>query len=60
MLDQAYGTPRQAIAHVERLRDAGADEIMCLIQMGTVSQEMCMETIHHWGETVIPHFRSAS
>jgi alkanesulfonate monooxygenase SsuD/methylene tetrahydromethanopterin reductase-like flavin-dependent oxidoreductase (luciferase family) len=57
-LDQAYGDPDAAIAHVERLQDAGADEIMCLIQMGTVPQEACMETLRHWGETVIPHFRS--
>ena len=30
---------------------------MCLIQMGTVPQEACMETIRQWGENVIPHFR---
>jgi hypothetical protein len=30
---------------------------MCLIQMGTVPHDVCMETIRHWGETVIPHFR---
>ena len=29
---------------------------MCLIQMGTVPQEACMETIRQWGEKVIPHF----
>jgi hypothetical protein len=33
---------------------------MCLIQMGTVPQEVCMETIRQWGEKVIPHFRSTS
>ncbi|MGY0022113.1 LLM class flavin-dependent oxidoreductase [Streptomyces sp. YJ-C3] len=56
--DHAYGTSADAIAYVERLRDAGADEIMCLIQMGTVPQEACLETLRQWGETVIPHFRS--
>jgi hypothetical protein len=30
---------------------------MCLIQMGTVPQAACMETIRLWGEKVIPHFR---
>ncbi|MEV3861434.1 LLM class flavin-dependent oxidoreductase [Streptomyces sp. NPDC050095] len=55
--DHAYGTAADAIAHVERLRDAGADEIMCLVQMGTVPQEACLETLRQWGETVIPHFR---
>ncbi len=54
--DHAYGTADDAIAHVERLRDAGADEVMCLIQMGTVPQEACMETLRQWGERVIPHF----
>ncbi|MHB8463246.1 MAG: LLM class flavin-dependent oxidoreductase [Acidimicrobiales bacterium] len=56
-VDHAYGTPERAIAYVEALQGAGADEIMCLIQMGTVPQSACMETIRHWGETVIPHFR---
>ncbi|MFJ4875866.1 LLM class flavin-dependent oxidoreductase [Streptomyces sp. NPDC088745] len=57
--EHAYGDPRTAIAYVERLRAIGVDEVMCLIQMGTVPQEACMETIRHWGETVIPHFRKA-
>ncbi|MET9547194.1 LLM class flavin-dependent oxidoreductase [Streptomyces sp. NPDC006627] len=56
--DHAYGTADDAIAYVERLRDAGADEIMCLIQMGTVPQEACLETLRQWGERVIPHFRA--
>ncbi|MGW7070397.1 LLM class flavin-dependent oxidoreductase [Streptomyces sp. NPDC054855] len=56
--DHAYGTADDAIAYVERLRDAGADEIMCLIQMGTVPQEACMETLRQWGEKVIPYFRA--
>ncbi|MEU1427895.1 LLM class flavin-dependent oxidoreductase [Nocardia sp. NPDC005746] len=56
--EHAYGTAEDAIAYVERLRDAGADEILCLIQMGTVPQEACLETIRQWGEKVIPHFRN--
>ncbi|MEU6660276.1 LLM class flavin-dependent oxidoreductase [Streptomyces sp. NPDC046821] len=56
--DHAYGSADDAIAYVERLRDAGADEIMCLIQMGTVPQEACLETLRQWGEKVIPHFRA--
>ncbi|GHB02653.1 LLM class flavin-dependent oxidoreductase [Streptomyces chryseus] len=56
--DHAYGTADDAIAYVERLRDAGPDEIMCLIQMGTVPQEACLETLRQWGEKVIPHFRA--
>ena len=57
LVEHAYGDWRDAIAYAERLRDAGADEIMCLIQMGTVPQAACMETIRQWGEKVIPHFR---
>ncbi|MFK0293662.1 LLM class flavin-dependent oxidoreductase [Streptomyces sp. NPDC090442] len=54
----AYGTAEDALAYVGRLREIGVDEVMCLIQMGTVPQEVCLETIRHWGETVIPHFRA--
>ena len=55
-VEHAYGTWKDAVAYVERLADAGADEVMCLIQMGTVPQAACMETIRQWGEHVIPHF----
>jgi alkanesulfonate monooxygenase SsuD/methylene tetrahydromethanopterin reductase-like flavin-dependent oxidoreductase (luciferase family) len=54
--DHAYGTADDAIAYVERLAEAGADEVMCLIQMGTVPQNACLETIRQWGDKVIPHF----
>jgi alkanesulfonate monooxygenase SsuD/methylene tetrahydromethanopterin reductase-like flavin-dependent oxidoreductase (luciferase family) len=37
--NHAYGVVSDAIGYVERLVDAGADEIMFLIQMGTVPQE---------------------
>jgi alkanesulfonate monooxygenase SsuD/methylene tetrahydromethanopterin reductase-like flavin-dependent oxidoreductase (luciferase family) len=57
LVEHAYGDWRDAIAYAERLEEAGADEIMCLIQMGTVPQAACMETIRQWGEHVIPHFR---
>lgn len=56
--EHAYGTAARAIAYVERLLAAGADEIMCLIQMGTVLHAACLETIRQWGERVIPHFRA--
>jgi alkanesulfonate monooxygenase SsuD/methylene tetrahydromethanopterin reductase-like flavin-dependent oxidoreductase (luciferase family) len=59
-VNHAYGTVDHAIEYVQRLEDAGADEIMCLIQMGTVPQEICLETIRNWGEKVIPHFRDGA
>ncbi|MFF9011926.1 LLM class flavin-dependent oxidoreductase [Streptomyces sp. NPDC014870] len=58
--DHAYGTAEDAIAYVERLRAAGADEVMCLMQMGTVPQEACLETLRQWGDKVIPHFTGRS
>src|SRR5712692_8690629 len=56
--EHAYGTADDAIAYVERLRDAGADEVMFLIQMGTVPQDACLTTIRNLGEHVLPHFRA--
>ncbi|HLG89193.1 MAG TPA: LLM class flavin-dependent oxidoreductase [Alphaproteobacteria bacterium] len=55
--DDAYGTVVDCIRQVERLRQAGADEILFLLQMGTVPQEASMETISNIGRHVIPHFR---
>jgi alkanesulfonate monooxygenase SsuD/methylene tetrahydromethanopterin reductase-like flavin-dependent oxidoreductase (luciferase family) len=57
-LDHAYGTPADAIAHLERLEAAGADEVLMLMQMGTVPHQAIMETLRHLGETIIPHFRA--
>jgi alkanesulfonate monooxygenase SsuD/methylene tetrahydromethanopterin reductase-like flavin-dependent oxidoreductase (luciferase family) len=57
-VSHAYGDAQGAIEYVELLEAAGATEIMCMIQMGTVPQEICMETIQRWGDTIIPHFRA--
>ena len=59
-VNQAYGDPDDAIAYIERLIEAGADEIMFLLQMGTVPHETIMESIRVIGEHVIPHFSRAS
>jgi alkanesulfonate monooxygenase SsuD/methylene tetrahydromethanopterin reductase-like flavin-dependent oxidoreductase (luciferase family) len=56
-LDHAIGDPDTAIAYVRRLEAAGVDDVMCLIQMGTLTQEQQLETIRLWGERVIPVFR---
>ena len=55
--NHAFGSVDQAIAYVQRLLDAGADEILFLFQMGTVPHEAIMESIKNIGEQVIPHFR---
>lgn len=56
-IDHAYGTAETAIDYVTELARIGVDEVLCLIQMGTVPQDVCLETIRSWGEHVIPHFR---
>jgi alkanesulfonate monooxygenase SsuD/methylene tetrahydromethanopterin reductase-like flavin-dependent oxidoreductase (luciferase family) len=55
--EDAYGTVDQAIRYVERLEAAGADEILFLVQMGTIPHEVTMETIRNIGKYLIPHFR---
>jgi len=56
-LDHAIGNAQTAIHYVNRLAAAGVTDVMCLIQMGTLTQDQCLETIRIWGEEVIPHFR---
>jgi len=53
----AYGTPDDCIRYVQRLLDAGADEILFLFQMGGIPHDVILETIRNIGEHVIPHFR---
>jgi hypothetical protein len=31
--------------------------VHCMIQMGTIPNDVVMETIRQWGEFVIPRFR---
>ena len=55
--NHAYGAVDEAIAYVERLVDAGADEVMFLMQMGTVPQDAILESITNLGRDVLPRFR---
>jgi alkanesulfonate monooxygenase SsuD/methylene tetrahydromethanopterin reductase-like flavin-dependent oxidoreductase (luciferase family) len=55
--NNAYGNVAEAIEYVERLADAGADEVMFLLQMGTVPQAAILESIRRLGREVIPRFR---
>ena len=54
--NHAYGTVADAIEYVGRLADAGADEVMFLMQMGTVPHAAICQTIINIGREVIPHF----
>jgi len=58
--NHAYGTVKDCIGYVQRLIDAGADEILFICQMGTVPQWAQLETIRNIGNYVIPYFRSRS
>jgi alkanesulfonate monooxygenase SsuD/methylene tetrahydromethanopterin reductase-like flavin-dependent oxidoreductase (luciferase family) len=55
--NNAYGNVADAIEYVEKLIDAGADEVMFLLQMGTVPQDAILESIANLGKHVIPRFR---
>jgi len=55
--EDAYGDVDNCIRYVQRLIEAGADEILFLLQMGTVPNDVVMETISNIGERVIPHFK---
>ncbi len=55
--DHALGDADTAIDYVKRLDAAGVDNVMCLIQMGTLTQDQMLESIRIFGERVIPHFR---
>jgi alkanesulfonate monooxygenase SsuD/methylene tetrahydromethanopterin reductase-like flavin-dependent oxidoreductase (luciferase family) len=56
-IDHAIGDRQTAIEYVQRLEQAGVTDVMCLIQMGTLTQDQQLETIRLFGEEVIPHFR---
>jgi alkanesulfonate monooxygenase SsuD/methylene tetrahydromethanopterin reductase-like flavin-dependent oxidoreductase (luciferase family) len=56
-VEDSYGTPADCTRYVERLFAAGADEILFLVQMGTIPSAATRETIVNIGRHVIPHFR---
>ncbi len=54
----AYGNIDNAINYVTRLVESGADEILFLVQMGTIPHSATMATIRAIGEKLIPHFKA--
>jgi hypothetical protein len=42
---------------VERFQRIGVDELLFVMQMGTVPHELVRESVKTFGEKVIPHFR---
>ena len=51
------GDPSAACEMVQRFADTGVDELICVMQMGTVPHELILESIRTFGEQVIPGFR---
>lgn len=51
------GDPSAACEMVQRFADVGVDELICVMQMGTVPHELILESIRTFGEQVIPRFR---
>jgi alkanesulfonate monooxygenase SsuD/methylene tetrahydromethanopterin reductase-like flavin-dependent oxidoreductase (luciferase family) len=50
------GDPSCARETIERFVEIGVDELILVMQMGTVPHEVIMESIKTFGEEVLPHF----
>jgi alkanesulfonate monooxygenase SsuD/methylene tetrahydromethanopterin reductase-like flavin-dependent oxidoreductase (luciferase family) len=51
------GDPSAAKDFVQRFVDIGVDELILVMQMGTVPMELVTESVKTFGEKVIPHFQ---
>lgn len=52
------GDPETCVRIVEQYRQAGVDQLLCLMQVGRVPHEKIMRSIELFGEHVIPRFTS--
>jgi alkanesulfonate monooxygenase SsuD/methylene tetrahydromethanopterin reductase-like flavin-dependent oxidoreductase (luciferase family) len=50
------GDASYAREFVERFREIGVDELILVMQMGTVPHELVLESVRTFGEKVLPHF----
>jgi alkanesulfonate monooxygenase SsuD/methylene tetrahydromethanopterin reductase-like flavin-dependent oxidoreductase (luciferase family) len=50
------GDPVAAREFVERFVEIGVDELILIMQMGTVPSELVLESVRTFGEQVLPHF----
>jgi len=55
-LSSIIGDPQCARETVQRFIDVGVDELILVMQTGTVPHEIVMESIRTFGEEVIPYF----
>ncbi|HET6546722.1 MAG TPA: LLM class flavin-dependent oxidoreductase [Rhodanobacteraceae bacterium] len=56
-LNTVIGDPTMARRSVERFRACGVDELILVMQMGTIPQEMVLRSLRTFAEKVMPHFR---
>jgi alkanesulfonate monooxygenase SsuD/methylene tetrahydromethanopterin reductase-like flavin-dependent oxidoreductase (luciferase family) len=56
-LSSVMGDPVAARETIQRFVDVGADEVVFVMQAGTVPHELIMESIKTIGEEVIPYFK---
>ena len=50
------GSPAVARETVQRFIDAGVDELILVMQMGTIPNEIVLESTRTFAEKVMPHF----
>ena len=50
------GDPSAARESVQRFQEVGVDELILVMQMGTVSQDLILEPLRTFAEQVMPHF----
>jgi len=55
-LSSIIGDPCAAREAVKRFVDVGVDELILVMQTGTTSHDLTMESIRTFGEEVLPHF----
>jgi len=51
------GDPDKCVEKLKRYERAGADHVLCLMQVGGLKHERIMESIELFGKYVIPHFK---
>jgi alkanesulfonate monooxygenase SsuD/methylene tetrahydromethanopterin reductase-like flavin-dependent oxidoreductase (luciferase family) len=56
-LSAIFGDPASARETIQRFVDVGVDELIFVIQSGTIPHELIMESIKTIGEEVLPHFK---
>ena len=53
---RSWAIPSARARAVERFADVGVDELILVMQMGTVPHELVMESLRTFAEKVMPHF----